>query len=138
MERVLISQAKNLAELDDYDFDNRYVCDKNGQVYLVLTKDSFRYFGRPMKPFLTLDGYVEYVLTTATGTKKHIQAQRLVALLFLPKPREDRKYVDHKNGNRGDNRVTNLEWITQSENIRRSWKRRTDPNRIRYTEKYKK
>lgn len=138
MEKVLISQVKCLAELPDYEFDGRYVCDKNGQVYLIFSADTFRYYCRAMKPFFTTDGYVEYVLTNKNGVKKHIQAQRIVGWLFLPKPRPDQKYVDHKNGDRSDNRVSNLEWVTQSENIRRSWMQRNNPNRIRYNEKYKK
>lgn len=137
MEKILISQVKNLFELKEYGFDNRYVCDKKGQVYLTVTKDSYRYYGKPMKPFTTLDGYIEYVLTLRAGNKKHIQAQRLVALLFLPPPRPDQLYVDHKDGDRSNNNVKNLEWVTQSENIRRSWKYRKNPNRIKYTEKYK-
>lgn len=42
---------------------------------------------------------------------------RLVALTYLPNPRNC-KYVNHKNGNKKDNRVENLEWVTASENWR--------------------
>jgi len=41
---------------------------------------------------------------------------RLVALAFLPIPKKERKYINHINGVKTDNRVENLEWCTQSEN----------------------
>jgi hypothetical protein len=43
---------------------------------------------------------------------------RLVAQAFLGDPPTPRHEVNHKNGNRTDNRVANLEWVTHSENVR--------------------
>ena len=73
-----------------------------------------------MRPFITRDGYVEYVLTDINKTKWHIQGQRIVAYLFIPKP-DGKDYVNHKDLNRQNNKVENLEWVSHSENIKHSY-----------------
>ena len=59
-------------------------------------------------------GYRRYALCK-NSTTKSISAHRLVAETFIPNP-EGKRTVNHKNGNKLDNRVENLEWMTHSEN----------------------
>jgi len=52
---------------------------------------------------------------------KFYPLHRLVAEHFLPKP-EGCDYVNHINGDRHDNRAANLEWVTQSENMKHAYR----------------
>ena len=65
-------------------------------------------------------GYL-VVCTQVNKKKKNYYIHRLVAQLFIPNP-ENKKEVNHKDGNKGNNIVTNLEWVTRSENCLHAYK----------------
>jgi len=56
-------------------------------------------------------GYSRFKINDIT-----IKVHRLVAQTFIPNP-EGKKFVNHKNGIKTDNRSENLEWVTNKENM---------------------
>ncbi len=64
-----------------------------------------------------ISGY-ESVNLSMNGKVKHYFVHRLVAECFIPQidPKKDK--VNHKDGNKFNNDVSNLEWVTHQENMR--------------------
>lgn len=72
---------------------------------------------KPMKPSLSPHGY----LTTTVminGKRKTIPIHSAVAKSFLGDKTVDGLVVNHKDGNKQNNRLDNLEWVTPQENTR--------------------
>ncbi len=59
-------------------------------------------------------GY-NFVFLNKDGERKNARVHRLVAEAFIPNP-ESLPVVNHKNCNKLDNRVENLEWVSYREN----------------------
>ena len=57
----------------------------------------------------------KFVGLLINGKQKRMRVHRMVALTFIDNP-DNKPYVNHINGNRSDNNVENLEWVTPSEN----------------------
>lgn len=64
-------------------------------------------------------GYVVNILCD-NNRRKTVRRHRLVAEAFIPNP-ENKREVNHKNGNKLDNTVENLEWATHRENTDHAW-----------------
>ena len=60
-------------------------------------------------------GYLRIELKNES-TKKKFLIHRLVALAFIPNP-ENKLQVNHKDLNRRNNKLENLEWVTNQENV---------------------
>jgi len=67
--------------------------------------------GKPYINSIGSDGYVYF-----TYNNKRYSIHRIVADLFCYGKSNEKKFVDHINRLRHDNRVENLRWVTSSEN----------------------
>lgn len=68
-----------------------------------------------MKPYVNHKGYFKVGLFDENGKKYKKRVNRLVAETFIPNPL-GLPEVNHKNLDKQDNRVANLEWVTGKQN----------------------
>ena len=71
--------------------------------------------GRIIKPHQN-EKYVGISLVNTEG-RKTIRLHRLIAETFIPNP-ENKSQVNHKDRDRLNNSISNLEWVSPRENIR--------------------
>lgn len=89
-------------------FDGKYYISTNGEIYSIPAK-------RILKTCISNTGYELVCLRSPNGKRKQYTVHRLVALTFLPNP-ENLPIINHKDENKLNNKVENLEWCTYSYN----------------------
>lgn len=111
----------------EYPLNTNYVAFTDGRIY-----------SKRMKKFLTpkinYDGY-HRIQIWKNNKCKMIQWHKVIAETFIPKPSEKHNVVNHKDGNKTNNNVNNLEWVTQKDNIAHAWRTglSTNENHSKYT-----
>lgn len=126
-------------------FENEYEVSSDGQVRSVdrvrnyynsryKKMCSMKLRGKIRKPSLSYDGYAEVHLQKSDSNKSYYaRVHRLVASAFIPNP-NNLPQVNHKDGNKLNNKVDNLEWVTAENNTRHAieklhgcWMRNNSP-----------
>ena len=72
-------------------------------------------FCKFMRPAAGSDGYMATVIRV-NDKKINVAIHRLVAQAFIPNP-DNKAQVNHIDGNKKNNSISNLEWVSQHENI---------------------
>jgi hypothetical protein len=129
--------------LDIKMFNNEYQISNLGRVksndrkYLMKGK----YPSIKKGKLLTIDKSTNYdrVQIIFDGQRNKYLVHRLVAIAFIPNDDKTKTQVNHLDGNKRNNNLDNLEWVTHGENMKHSYKElnRTLPNRKLTTEQIK-
>ena len=93
-------------------YENKYQVSSLGNVKNIK-------HGNLLSERLTDRGYNTAVLYL-NSKPKTFKVHRLVALTFIENT-ENKLFVNHKDGNKLNNKIDNLEWVTHKENIRHAF-----------------
>ena len=99
-----MNYQKKTVNIDGWE---KYQCDTEGIIY--------GQNGRPLKPNVNKKGY-KYVIFCKNGKTKTLMVHRIIALTFVENPM-NLPMVNHKDGNKLNNKAENFEWTTNKDNI---------------------
>ena len=100
-------------------YANRYIVTDDGQVFAMKYRNR-QLIGRlrpHRSPNARCGGYLQ---VSVNGRRRDLH--RIVAECFVPKPPGEGLEVNHKDGDKLNNRASNLEWTTHLENVRHAYR----------------
>lgn len=101
-----------LKKIDGFD---RYFINEHGQVYSITNTTS-----KKLKTNYISGYYAVGLYSKSEKKQKMFYIHRLMATTFIPNP-ENKPCVNHKDGNKLNNSLENLEWCTYAENTRHAY-----------------
>lgn len=117
LNKYFFGELKTVPDLDKINLSylgyKMYTLTRDGRIWSHIKEDWLL----PTKP--NSHGYITLHLHGDDGKTYNEKLHRLVAYSFVANPR-GYKEVDHINGNKLDNRASNLEWVSTEENLRRA------------------
>lgn len=103
-----------------YEISNLGNVRSKDRLIISINSNSYIKRGRELKPKKHKDGYL-FVQLTSDKKRSNLYIHRLVAQAFIINP-EQKPLVNHIDGNKRNNWVENLEWVTSKENARHAYK----------------
>ena len=82
-----------------------YEINEQGNVRRISSK-------RIKKSYVRKDNYIGIQLYKSKNETLSFQLHRLIAVAFIPNP-DNKEFINHKDSNRANNRLNNLEWVTK-------------------------
>ena len=113
----LIAQDEVFVPLSYSNIKDYYIISNYGRIYNI-------YLNSFINPTKGINGYIECKLPVCNyhNRQRGFRIHRLVMLTFCYFPGCENFEVNHKDGNKSNNYIGNLEWSTRKENIDHSWK----------------
>ena len=106
-----ILHGKRIVGKEIYGYEGLYSVTRDGKIWSIINHK-----------FLSSDDTnYKYFDLCKNGTKSRVSGHRMVAMTYIPNP-NNLPQVHHKDSNRYNNNVENLEWITIQDNIHHSYK----------------
>lgn len=89
-------------------------------IYQISSHGRIKSFKKNKKGYIlsnrNKNGWYLNVVLTSKDNWRSVKIHRLVAESFIPNP-DNKPEVNHKDGDKQNNKVENLEWVTESENM---------------------
>lgn len=105
---------------DEYEISNTGIIRSKDRLCIdSLGRKRFRK-GIELRPDIAQNGYYRVTLCKG-GRKKQQYLHRLIAIHFISNP-ENKPQINHKDGDKLNNSVDNLEWVTVKENTVHAYK----------------
>ena len=97
-------------------YEGYYQVSNDGEVRSLTRtlSDGRTWKGRKLKGGYFGNGY-KFITCRKDGKAFNFSVHRMVAMAFIPNP-ENYQMVNHKDGNKNNNHVSNLEWVDGSQN----------------------